>query len=45
MDEKTTNGTKYSRMDQVKLWKIAFKNFTGSILKYFVPNEVYTADT
>ena len=35
------SGTKYSRMDQVKLWKTAFKKFTWSILEYIVPY-VYT---
>ena len=30
-------GTKYSTMDQVKLWKTAFKSFTRPILEYFAP--------
>ena len=33
------NGTKYSRVDQVKFVEdCLYKNFTCSILEYFVPN-------
>ena len=38
------NGTKYSRMDQVKFFKrLSSKNFTWSILQYFVPNTNQTS--
>ena len=38
----TANGTEYSKMDQVKFveGRQPLKNFTWSILEYFVPNDI-----